>query len=197
MSNPESYHSVLPKQDKARGQYVAVFMGPPLTGKTTAAHEFAKQIDPSVNILDVDQVRKVLFGETGERLTDEQEKLRMNQVYAITMELASQIVQAGKSCVIAGTFHGTRGIALANFKEKHDVPVYIYKFELPSTNPKEIEDRLNKRNTEGSYSNINSLPDALRFNQGHITHPALNPKIIQTDQSISQIIKIVSSDLSR
>ncbi len=166
---------------------IIVLTGSPLMGKTVLANELIKRSD--LALLDVDQVRRELFPRTigkmlfgGEETKEVEEELipllqgidgpntekrLMIKCYTELCARARNIVQGKKPALLASTFSTPefkRPLEkLYQFLVKEGIPFKV--FQLTASD-NEIQRRIEKRKTEGSFSNIDSL-EKFKWAQGN------------------------------
>lgn len=140
---------------------LVVLSGPPLTGKSLMADRLVRHTN--LELIDVDEVRNEI-DET--RKTDglvrllepDKEREVMVDSYTIMCQQAEERIRLGIPVIIAGTF------SREEFKKPleellgklklNDTPFKIF---LLTATDEEVERRIEKRQEEGSLSNINTL----------------------------------------
>jgi len=137
---------------------VVVLSGTPLSGKTHLANILEKM--SNLRVIDVDSVRNEIdesrkINLQVRMLPPEQEKEVMVRSYAELCKRAENIAASGAPVLITGTFSRTEFKSeLKRIVEDGSVTVRVF---LLTVSDEEAGRRIEKRKSEGSLSNIDSL----------------------------------------
>lgn len=140
---------------------IVVLSGPPLMGKTTIAQTLSQKT--RFLHIDIDDVRNEIDATRKKDstiiLSLDEEIAIMSLSYRLLCEKAGdQVIQNQKGIIISGTFSRKEFkkplLELKDRLNKVNIPLKVFQLD---TSKNDVEERIKKRQKEGSKSNINTL----------------------------------------